>query len=247
MLGWQSLLSRAARRGGKPPTSIWSLTYHISGDETDCGLPASLILPAANFTVDAYWQHPATLPDNAAFVIVSQGDMQSTGWGIYLTTNSSNQFRAWAWVKSPFGNVDLAHPWQTRTPNAWHYFRLRWSAATSIVAFSIDACAEVTSNNYGFGYTQDLSSHFYHGRNGGATHSHLKGNLICVHAWNNDQGALLAVPTGPFAVGANTAGRWLHQDGSGAQLADSSGNNNHGTITGATWQASAPAGWTIHE
>ena len=233
---------------GAGAAKLWSLSYDGSDDETDCGLPASLILPAAGFTVDLYWKHPATLPDLANFTLISQGSRQSTGWGIWIVTDASNHFRAWAWFNTPFGVLWLARPdgYTDRTPNVWHYFRLRWtSTGARVAAFSMDAGEEHTSNTYGFGYTPDESNHFCLGRDGNARHFHILGILIYVHAWNNTQGALGAVPTTPFAIGANTAGRWLHQDGSGATLADTSGNGNDGTISGATWVQDAPAGWTV--
>lgn len=229
----------------------YSLVFD-GGDYVDFGTGASInnlhgsptgSLNAAQFTVDLYYRTPATKATWITRPLFGQGDAAANGgWLIYL------QFQEWTparWLfnrSNSFGSPVSASLTINMAVSTWYYVRARWQASDQKLKLSINAGTEAlsaasasvltTTQNVrlarAVGYATDISG------------------MICyAHLWNTDKGALASVPTSPFVVDANTAGRWVFGDGAGSTLADTSGNGNTGTITGATWGATVPVGWTI--
>lgn len=248
---------RSVFGGGAAAAVPWSLSYDGSDDETDCGNGASLKgleLNAAGFTCDVYWK-PAYTGNPMSFgVLASQSDGlnwwdPTGGWYIFFSpgwplANSSLWFYC---TTEKFGSGQVYIQF---TPTAdWAYVRIRTTGGTGggNYCISVNAGVEgVKARAVGAGsYKEASPAGFWQMRHGSATHYHGNGNLCYVHVWNTDKGALGAVPTSPFAVDANTVGRWIHSEGAGATLGDTSGNLNNGTISGATWSATVPAGWSI--
>lgn len=229
----------------------YSLSYDGSDDETDCGTGASVLgLNAGAFTIDLYCQPVAPTVWNVD-AMLSQGDMRAAyagtqGWALGVEDNgSATAFRFWFALYNG-GIVNKLNPaLATLAYGAWYYVRVHCNGGGAGKTFYISYNAGTELNNAKWGVDTTSAYNLYHGRRGGATHNHYKGNICYIHLWNIDKGPLAAVPTSPFAVDANTVGRWIHSDGAGATLTDTSGNANNGTISGAAWSATVPAGWTI--
>jgi hypothetical protein len=127
---------------------------------------------------------------------------------------------------------------------AWHYIRWR-SPNTNYTYISVDAAAETSAFVAAPGtwnYQPPVASvlRLMNGRWG-----YHAGKVCYVHIWDTDKGALASLPTSPFAVDGDTIVRYTFSEGTGATLGDDSGNGYDGTITGATWDATVPDGWTI--
>jgi hypothetical protein len=241
---WMRVVSPRSAVGVTPH----SLYYDGTGDEVDCGTGASVMgLNTGLFTVDVYWQCSVALTGFRRYHLLSQFTNASAGWTMNLYVNKASYLTAGAGFLE-CGMVDSGGTLRTvgvsswdYVPNAWYYFRYRRRTDTFHNA-SVNAGTESTNFiNAGGGTTSAdnlrmmPSVGFLRGR----------GNICYVHIWNTDKGALASVPTAPFAVDANTVGRWIHSDGAGATLTDTSGNANHGTISNAAWSANVPVGWTI--
>ena len=205
-------------------------------------------LDAAAFTLDVYVKPTNPLGAWVGQTLISQGDVVfaagTGGWQIYVMGDATGANAVYRFItKNPVSQY-LADSALLPT-GVWYYIRCRITGRTpgNTIRISVNAGAEVS--NACTTAAVASAEHLWHGRCGGATHRHWKGAICYVHAWNIDKGALGAVPATPFAVDANTVGRWIHSDGAGAQLTDTSGNANHGAIAGAAWSATVPAGWTI--
>jgi hypothetical protein len=234
------------------PVLPWSLLYDGVNDEVDCGDDASIMdLTNAGMTADVYWKCPPLdqLGNYANCALISQGDPVSwggsEGWCIYmgvgLRPGGAFSFSLWELIPTPFNRTAMAG--FTLVEGAWYYSRARYQGPGGGLFISVDAGAEGGSATWGTPITSAF--HLYHGRRGGSQPSTLIGGICYSHIWNVDKGPLGAVPAAPFPVDANTMGRWIHSDGAGAVLTDTSGNGNHGAISGAAWSATVPAGWTI--
>jgi len=228
----------------------YSLSYDGSDDETDCGTGASIVgLNAGAMTVDCYWQCPAGLAVSTAYTLANQGDVIAANQGWFLGIITGNPASAGNAYFGAMGAVAWVSRQQATAlvPGTWYYVRAR--IAGSGPGFVGMGVSVALVENYLAGLYQQPGTasalHLLHARSGSATHFHGKGNICYIHMWNVDKGALAAVPTTPFAVDANTVGRWIHSEGAGASLGDTSGNANNGAISGATWSTTVPAGWSI--
>jgi len=218
--------------GGAVP---YSLSYAANGYVT-MGVPASLDdLFAGNATVDIYFR-----PGSVA---VNQG--------LFTQTNTSpNGYRVWTSAANAVfsvidgGGVGRQVLRAGLVVGTWAYLRARRNGGN--IYLSLNAGAEATIGCMGFTVSARQVCMGICDNNLALLQFFPLTGLICyVHAWNTDKGILGAVPTSPFAVDGNTVGRWIHSDGAGATLSDSSGNLNHGTISVAAWSATVPAGWSI--
>lgn len=230
---------------GQLAATPWSLVYDNINDNVDCGTGASVMnLHAANMTVDAYWQAPATAAELSFFYagMVSQYTAGVGGWTLQLRRLGTSpnytittRFIAWGGAAAVVASAAAV----AVTYGAWYYLRGRRSggnlyASTNAVegvaaaiAGSTNSVAALTVGNYA------------------ALGLGALGKICYVHLFNNDQGALGAVPTSPLPIGANTAARYRFTDGAGLTLTDDGGNANHGTLNNVAWSATVPAGWTL--
>jgi len=217
----------SAHLGGDAPHSLY---FNGSNAYVDCGNHASVMdLHAGDFTVDVYYQYTGVTPDYS--YLVAQG-ASGEGWMIYYH-ETFDRFVSlardnWALVR----NIVAA-------AGTWYYVRFRKSVGS--IMLSVDAGAEGV--DAAGGPVDTYAGNLVLGMNS-AFGLPLKGRICYVHIWNNNQGALGAVPTSPFAVDGNTAARYTFSEGSGGTLGDDVGNSN-GSITNATWSTEVPAGWSL--
>ena len=218
----------------------YSLYYDGSNRYVDLNAAATIDdLLAGDCTVDVYWQATtASAPAGASVLVGQMGASLTSGWIVYV----SNYMGSACWLLSSDGAGLYAQVARTFTwtQNAWYYVRAR--KASGSLYISVNTVAEnapraipgytATAVAVTLGNTSDLSRDF-------------TGRICYVHLWNTNKGNIASVPTSPIAVDANTVGRWTHSDGSGITLTDSSSNGNNGTISGATWSTTVPAGWTL--
>lgn len=245
-VGGIALADLASFGGGAAVATPYSLSYDGTNDYVDFGTPATLDdLFAGPATIDVYYRVPAVI-DDLHHVFASQGDGDD-GFFIgvlYTAATPRADFFLRNW---DVGGVQRT-AFKIKNPvslSTWYYLRGRKAADTKLY-LSANAGGEASSA--AVATYQTATRRFLHGDyDGGAGPPNypLMGNICYIHAWNVDKGALGAVPTSPFAVDANTVGRWIHSEGAGVSLGDTSGNANNGTIAGATWSATVPAGWTI--
>lgn len=236
---------------GAAAVTPYSLFYDRSDDYVNCGTNASLLgLNAGAFTCDVYWRAPDTSQVWALLTLVSQGTLTGpySGWAIHAEFDGSGNYFRFA---ATLGGVAAVYYPTSKTlavGSGWYYVRLRKTGVgdTSGNTYSWLSYNAVGQNN-SRSWAADVTSAtaFLHGMNGPGNYL-ARGNICYVHVWATDQGVLASVPTTPFAVDANTRGRWLYTDGAGSVLTDSSSYANNGTIYGgAAWQSTVPAGWTI--
>ncbi len=233
--------SRAHRRRLGANLIPWTLDFGVSQQySVNLGHAASIDdLHAADFTVDLYWYYTPAPGANFFHTLIGQGDWSTaTGWRLSFSNDTERLYLA---------VIDGAAAAKTTTKPAipaenWYYIRLRREDNT--IYLSYNAGAEATSATLAAGGTaSDLDLTI-----GSASGTHRALGKVCyAHLWNNNQGALATLPTSPFPIDANTVARYLFKTditGIGTTLADDSGNNNNGTITGASWKRAAPTLWT---
>lgn len=228
------------RRATVAAAAPYSLYFDGANDIVDCGTPASLDdLAAGDMTVDVYWQATtASIPAGPCHLFGQIGAALTSGWLVYFSNAAGGAM--YLFVVNGAGSFVQTAKLFTWSQNAWYYVRARRASNTLYVSVNTvtqptpQAIVGYTGNNLSIthGASADLSRDF-------------TGRICYVHAWNTNKGDLATVPSSPFVVDANTVGRWIYSNGSGTTLTDTSGNSNHGTISGATWSGTVPAGWTI--
>lgn len=226
-----------------PPGLIPFSLYYTTNDDTDCGNnPSVMNLHQGLMTCDVYWRCPALgdLANWGYYALASQGTAFVDGWGLYIYTNAlPNATARFACVDGAGGPRFATTAAFVLGAGNWYYVRGRISDANNMWV-SIDAGAE--ANGWKAAGGTASASNLYLGQSGNNTH-HCEGHECYVHVWANDQGALIAVPGNPFPIGG--AARYIHSEGAGPVLGDTSGNGNNGIINGATWSPFVPPGWTL--
>lgn len=223
------------------PVINWSLYFDGVGDWVDCGNnPSIMNLHAADFTCDVYFRTPAAglWANFSQYFLGIQGVVPNQGWWFYINTLALPNANVYFYIVDGLGVGQVTI--RSLNPVAWEtWYYVRGRRFGNVMALSVNAGAEHQAPVVGATLS---AQNLFLGRRGAAL-GILVGSQIYVHLWNNNQGALGAVPVAPFPLGANTAARWRFQDAPGAVLVDDTGINN-GNIVGATWQPIAPLGWT---
>jgi hypothetical protein len=237
-------LGQARGAGAVTPYSL----YFDGSAYVDLGANPSIInLHQAAFTADVYFlcPDPAVLTNYASYCVLAQGNkyivIGDDGWSVAFVNNVVPTFS----IRST--SVDSGGtPRYTSLSGLTHVELASFYIRTRRYSYQIATYVNDASHSaYGGAGGDDASAwHAYIGCLSDLTRKML-GYVCYVHIWNTDKGALGAVPAEPFAVDGNTVARYLFAEGSGAVLTDDSGNGNHGAVTGATWSASVPAGWSI--
>ncbi len=218
--------------GGVTP---YSLNYAANGYVT-MGVPVTLDdLFAGDATVDVYFC-PGSIVGNQ---------------GLFTQTNTGpNGYRIWQNAANAVfsvidgGGVNRQVLRAGLAVGTWAYIRSRRNGGN--IYLSLNAGAEATIGCVGFTPSARQVCMGICDNSLALLQFYPLTGLICyAQAWNTDKGILGAVPTSPFVIDANTVGRWIHSEGAGATLGDTSGNGNNGTIVGATWSATVPVGWSI--
>ena len=199
------------------------------------------------------WIYPRTpgVEDECIFAKSSETDGCSgtaEGWAVYSNTSSRVEFRAY------FGNGNLLVECPTVIPDQWQHILITWNGnanASGVRGYRDGAqstCASVSTTS---GTRQDTGSAFSIGNGGDrfADNIPFDGLIDDVRIYNRvlspaEISRLYRIGLGSTmnrtAVSSPSdkglVGHWTFdgQDISGTRAKDRSGNNNHGTITGAT-------------
>lgn len=242
-----------ARQRGGAVASPHALNFDGINDYVDCGNSASIMsLNLGAMTVDAYAYIPASgnFGPWSRYTLVSQGNARETaglGWSIYWMGGSTglDGYFSFGWGCGTGSHV-VNDALGAKTRDTWYYIRARlnWTENPphSTGRIWVNTVSSLVSVAWWKPAGRTSTANARHGA--ASSGYYWPGRLCYAHIWNADIGDLVSVPTSPQAVDGNTVGRWLYSDGIGLQLTDSSGNNSHGLISGASW-SSSPAGWVL--
>jgi hypothetical protein len=138
----------------------------------------------------------------------------------------------------------------------WHHVVATREKSTGTIAVYVDGILEDSLSTEN---TQELSSpkNIILGANT-IDSRYFKGNITQVAVWNitissggvkalYNSGIPLNVLTnsGDYTSASNLRGYWRFNEGTGLTTTDASGNNNNGTINGATWTTASPRRNTV--
>jgi hypothetical protein len=221
------------------PTHTYHLNFDGANDKIIVPQAASINnLPLADFTVD----FSAAIPQNNTGYIIEKTSSFFEGWEIYTYGNSSlgTYFTV---TGDDYGAYVVAF-FDLPANGATHHYEMAWKQATQTIKVFIDG-AEVTYRSNGNGgdpisvYDDDSATNILIGNHTEAGLNPLDFNLswlrisnIVRHTSNFTPPSLTTCP----AADAHTVLRLALDEGSGTTATDTSGNNNNGTISGATWE-----------
>lgn len=232
-----SLLTYVRRR----KAGAISPTYHLNFDGVDDKIvvPASTSLnnlPLGDFTLEI----SGVVASLNSGEILCKCDSNEQGWDFYYNSISKQLFADvtgddWGGYSSFIYDVDLS---------GVHHLELVWYIGTKSFKLFCDGIEESYSDYFiepyasydddslsdmSIGFSKYESAHIY--SNGKYNWLHVSN--IARHTANFTPPSLTVCP----AADANTVLRLALDEGIGTTANDTSGNNNHGTITGATWEA----------
>lgn len=220
-------------------------TYHLNFDGLDDGIlisgSASLNnLPLNDFTVEFV----GTMPNSDAGEVISKTDVNWFGWDVYVYLGkvafsiSFNNYNDGIYISSVLADNDLHH---------WEFVWLHDSVDAKIFKDGIEVIYAAPINVWAAGdFLTDLGSLYddapmnlgiktapsHVGETTAGTLNWLRFSNIVRHTSNFTPPSLIICPP----VDANTILRLALDEGTGTIASDTSGNDNSGVITGATWE-----------
>lgn len=208
----------------------YQMTYAGTGDFTNLGTSTELNL-TSSFVVTAVVRRNGNGSD-AYYYVKGRGGLS----GISIKVSSSGVL---AVVKN--GVVVVTYS-TTLANTTWYQVSIRFNADRTSDVF-VDGVLDDSSANTGV--INSASQNAYIGTNisgAGAAQNGWVGDIALLRIHNTaltDQ-EIIDLHNGVDESRDSLVGEWLHNEGSGTSLADSSSNSNDGSITGATWTDNRP-------
>jgi hypothetical protein len=186
------------------------------------------------------------IPDDASLTFGPQGTIEA--W-IFRTEAASGGFIFTKWVdfqedKVVFLSGNVIHAYTVPvlpsivTSNQialtkWTHVAFVYGQSTRTIF--VDGVVGATSNVGGNPSNSDGPIHIGGIFRDGTWSEPLRGFIADVRVSDNERYSATFTPEKQLASDANTMGLWKLDEGSGTTVADGSGNDNTGTISGATW------------
>ncbi len=204
-----------------------ALSFNGSSDYITMGDPTSL-KPANNITFGSWFK---TSSNNSDMTILRK---RTYGYGLKMINGQSYCF---VWENSG-SNPAVISP-LTYNDGKWHQSTCVYNSTGLYLYVDGNLVASSLSSNNSLYYQNDSVAI---GRDAGASSSYFNGSIDDVRVYNR---ALSATEiskmyssgqvTRKQTSSSGLVGYWSMDDNAGNKVTDSSGNNNVGTITGATW------------
>ena len=180
---------------------------------------ANSVIPTTGDVSVQVWAYAEQ--NNGYSNIIAQGD--PTNGAYFVSYESDNQMR----ISHEWSNIDVAYPF-----GEWVQITVVKNDGGTKLYFDSQLAAETTSTML------PTDNPLFIGVQYNGNNEHWSGNIDEVRLWNialsdaEIQSNYNAVLTGNES---GLVGYWNFNDGEGSTLTDLSGNDNHGTINGATW------------
>jgi len=215
-------------------------TYHLHFDGVDdkIVIPAGAAmnnLPKTNFTIEM----GGTFSEKITSLCNTVDALYSNGIDLYIYPPSDELYLEMYSSGNYYGVQFPFTSWGTP-----HHFEVTWDKDTSTVKFFLDGVEQSSSgssNNDGFSVEDldDILNDIYIAAHSQEAGNNLQGDLtwfrvsnIARHTSNFTPPSLTICPHADM----NTVLRLALDTGTGTSAADTSGNSNNGTITGASWE-----------
>lgn len=225
---------------GEEAESYYYINYNGTTTLLDGGHGASLDdLTAGDFTAEA-WVKPVSFGEtaNGGQILSRYDNSYASGWELTFRSSST---RYEAYVKTNVGYEGGSFSPNQSADSAWHHVALTFTgASTKVLSVFIDGIksainlsvtgtpsAEGAGNNLCIGNLADGSRTY----DGGIGWIRISDNI----RYTGDFTA--PSRTVPPATDGNTRLLYRLTEGSGTNVADSSGNGNTGTLANGTWSA----------
>lgn len=179
-------------------------------------------LHASNFTAEGWFKVP--LIGSVQYLFV-KGNASSTGWRMMVSASGFLQATVFCATDAGLSGSYVAN-------NRWHFMKMTYDFSTDrkirlyvdrvLVGTSTASVGAVDSDAASLGFIS-FNPGSLQGAHGWARWSNIVRPDEYITRWQ------------PPVVDANTVAQWNVVEGSGTAVADSSGNNNNGTINVGTW------------
>lgn len=198
----------------------------------DASLPASAFQNGFSFGA---WIYPKSVGEtNGRIFDKSTADSGNDGFRFGLT--SSNRWFLQINAGTVVGSSNLAIKY-----NNWQYV-LTTVAANGTVTHYINGVQSGTPATTGALAGITTTNALRIGNRSGGTDRTFDGRIAEARIWNRPLTAdeIRAIHFDRIVPTTGLVGEWKLDEGAGSTATDTSGNGNHGTITGATWSADTP-------
>lgn len=227
------------------PTVLAGASRDFDGANDSIDLPAD-----SNFGLDsgpatwAAWVRPTTFASIASQAIITKAD---PGYVRIYVKDDGNQIKCVKFLKDRSPS-DLAKTTadNTLSLNTWHWVVVTWDGSLNSANVHIyinDSEPSYQENSSGSGTEGLGSAATWHlgNRESAGTAAPFDGQLAYVHFYNRvlSSSERTQIKNAPGSVTSGLVGYWS-LTGSGSQELDASGNNQHGTVLGATESSNAP-------
>ena len=207
------------------------LDFDGSGDSIDCGSDSSLAF-SSNFSVGAWIKSSSSSNDEA---IISKVNSSGTaGWNLNTTTFGGGRIRFWLNIGGTWYPADWASAGSVLTDDEWHFVVGTYDGETIRVYFDGELKASNTSPS---GSVNESGTALKIGAERPTPQGFFNGKIAnaCAYSKTLSKKEIYDLYTIGVINESDLKGWWRLDEGTGTNAADSSGNGNDGTITGASW------------